>query len=589
MARDQRGFVDTQDNQKSYNEKFVDNDSGPYVGVVKVTSDPLKMGRLGVNIPALSITNNPSPSQVIWCHYLSPFYGGKPELAVSSTDPESYRDNQTSYGFWAVPPDIDTEVLVIFAKGENNENSAYWIGCIQKPKINQQIPGFGSTNRVPTSTAREAGRTGQTSYGTDFLPSGDINRNFQHKAGTLVNADRLDLPLNDLLADQLLQEGLVQDTIRGTTSSSANRESPSRVFGINTPGPVRADSRAKNIGLLGTTVRPDRELGHSLVMDDGDTNGNNKLTRIRTSTGHQILLHDTAGTVYIANGSGNAWVEMDGQGRINFYSNRGISMRTEGDFNLHADKNINFHAKAKINFTAEDNLVLNSEKYIYAMGDSGILSASQNGTIRDYASDGISSFTEGTQLHGANGRIDLAGDQVHFNSRSAETVWGPTWLEPSHDKIDLQPVQVTDIVSKEPISQRGVVNTRNTETTVKDSQTDKSQPVFVTHEPYARAKTENERKIEFVDTVMTSLAAENPTLSTEELGVIRLKLLGARDVDGVINTVKQIAVTDPKVIVKDRVLSELNSVANKIKEEIKDALSDAVSTAKDTAKDALGI
>jgi len=29
--RDARGFTDTQDNQKSYNEKYVDNDPGPYV------------------------------------------------------------------------------------------------------------------------------------------------------------------------------------------------------------------------------------------------------------------------------------------------------------------------------------------------------------------------------------------------------------------------------------------------------------------------------------------------------------------------------------------------------------------------------
>lgn len=585
--RDARGFIDTHTNQKDFNEKFVDNDPGPYVGVVKITVDPLKMGRLGVNIPALSNSSNPSSGQIIWCHYLSPFYGAKPLNAVSASDPNSYIQNQTSYGFWAVPPDVDTEVLVIFAKGENNENSAYWIGCVQQPKVNQQVPGFGSTKR--SVNAREAARTGQTNYGTDFLPSGDINRNFDKPGETLATSNKWDLPLNDLLADQLTSEGLIQDNIRGTTSSSASRETPSQVFGINTPGPVRADSRRKNIGLGGKPVRADRDLGHSFVMDDGEAGGDNQLTRIRTSTGHQILLHDTAGTVYIANGSGNAWVEMDGQGRINLYSNRGISMRTEGDFNLHADKNINFHAKQKINLTAEDNLVLNSEKYIYAMGDSGILSASQNGSIRHYAEDGISSFTKGTQLHGANGRIDLAGDEVHFNSRSPQEVWGPTWLEPSHDKIDLQPVQVKDIVSKQPISKQGAVNTRNTETTVKDSQTDKSQSVFITHEPYARTKTEDERKKEFVSTVMTSLAAENPTLTTDELNVIELRLLGARDVDGVINTVKQIAVTDPKVVVKDRVLSELNAAANKIKEEIKNALSDAVSTAKDTAKDALGI
>lgn len=482
--RDARGFTDTQDNQKSYNEKYVDNDPGPYVGVVKAVVDPLKMGRLGVNIPAISNTTTPKPSQVIWCHYLSPFYGSKPLSTVSTTDANSYKENQTSYGFWAVPPDIDTEVLVIFAKGENNENSAYWIGCIQKPKINQQIPGLASTKR--SVNARDLARSGQTNYGTDFLPSGDLNRNFSKPGNTLSNSDTWDLPLNDILADQLLSEGLVQDNVRGTTSSAANRETPSQVFGINTPGPISSDSRKQNVGISGTTVRPDRELGHSFVMDDGDVNGNNQLTRIRTSTGHQILLHDTEGTVYIANGSGNAWVEMDKSGRISLYSNRGISMRTEGDFNLHADKNINFHAKENIKFTSEKDLVLNSQKYIYAMGDSGILNASQNGSVRHFAKDGITSYTNGTQLHGAGGRIDLSGSQVHFNSVGAKSIWGPGWLKPSHKKIDLQPVKVTDIKSEQPINNRGVVQTKQTETTVRDHKTKKHSDVFITHEPFKR-------------------------------------------------------------------------------------------------------
>ena len=71
------GFTDTHDNQKRFGDNYMDKDSGPYIAVVKVTEDPLRMGRLGVNIPALSNTVNPKPSQLIWCQYLSPFYGAK--------------------------------------------------------------------------------------------------------------------------------------------------------------------------------------------------------------------------------------------------------------------------------------------------------------------------------------------------------------------------------------------------------------------------------------------------------------------------------------------------------------------------------
>ena len=40
MAYSSAGFTDTQDNQKSFNEKYVDNDPGPYIATVKVTVDP---------------------------------------------------------------------------------------------------------------------------------------------------------------------------------------------------------------------------------------------------------------------------------------------------------------------------------------------------------------------------------------------------------------------------------------------------------------------------------------------------------------------------------------------------------------------
>ena len=114
------GFADTQDNLKEFSNKYSVADSGPFIGVIKDTQDPLRMGRLGVVIPALAKVDglDPTPGKVIWCQYLSPFYGAKPFKAVSKTEPYNFKQNQTSYGMWAIPPDIDTNVLVIFAKGQ---------------------------------------------------------------------------------------------------------------------------------------------------------------------------------------------------------------------------------------------------------------------------------------------------------------------------------------------------------------------------------------------------------------------------------------------------------------------------------------
>ena len=74
---DKRGLVDSLDNQKWLKQKYLNVNPGPYIGVVKYVEDPLRMGRLGVSIPALNLVqdNKPDAGNIIWCQYLAPFYG----------------------------------------------------------------------------------------------------------------------------------------------------------------------------------------------------------------------------------------------------------------------------------------------------------------------------------------------------------------------------------------------------------------------------------------------------------------------------------------------------------------------------------
>ncbi len=554
MAYTSAGFTDTQDNQKSFNEKYIDNDPGPYIATVKVTNDPLKMGRLGVNIPALSQTTNPTSSQIIWCQYLSPFYGAKSINAVSEIDPYLYKETQHSYGMWAVPPDVDTDVLVIFAKGEQSNASAFWIGCVQKPLVNQQVPGHGAS--VNTSKAAEAQEASETSkladYGTEFLPAGEKNQRLYAPGEILQNIDKWKYPVNDVLADQLKKQGLVQDTVRGTTSSSARRESPSRVFGINTPGRIRPDSRELNIGLDNTKVQTDRDPGHSFVMDDGAADGTNQLTRLRTASGHQLLMNDSEGVVYLANGSGKAFIEMDTDGTVSVYSDGGINMRSGRDFNLHSDMNINFHAKGAINFTSETNVALNAEGYVFAMGEKGILNSSQKGSVRNYARDGISSFTDGTQLHGAGGRIDLAGSQVHFNSVGASSAWGPGWLKP--DAIGIKVTDgLIDIDDDNPLPQ-GKPNKIENKTTVSD---------FVTHEPYDR-QSSTQRTKAYINEAMAEIKATSPELSATELKIIKAELLKQPSIKAVSDKLGKIVKLNDKIKLPIKNLNTLVAKADAI-------------------------
>jgi len=592
---DSRGFTDSQDNQKSFNEKYVDNDPGPYLATVKTAVDPLRMGRLGVNIPALTNTTDPKASQITWCQYLSPFYGVKSLKATSKTDPYDFKATQQSYGMWAVPPDIDTTVLVIFAKGENQNANAFWMGCVQDPMTNQMVPGNGSTDKTRVAAGNtDFSQNKQELYGTDVVPAGEKNRNMFGPGDTISSADKWNYPINDILAKQLELEGLIQDQIRGTTTSSARRETPSQVFGWNTPGRIRTDSEPKNIGLNGAPVKTDRETGHSFVMDDGDVDGNNQLTRLRTASGHQILMHDTEGTVYIANGSGKAFIEMEKDGTVSVFSDGGINMRTKQDFNLHSDRHVNFHAKGSLNFTAEQNVNLNGGFNVQTMAKNSILNSSQ-GDLRSYAATQITSFTSGTQMHGAGGNIDLAGAQVHMNSQGARAGWGPSWLVPEHDRVGIKvtggevgDAALIDIDSVKPFRpynskiddktigvdkfDNAVVQKKSgaqpnriaNKTTVSD---------FVTHEPYTRTSSTAIRK-RYINQIMESIESENPGVSAQDLENIKKRLLSKDSIDSVSDELNKIvsvtsdkisnfASTEIKKLVGDNTkldLSQLNSI-----------------------------
>lgn len=494
---------------------------GPYLGIVKGNMDPTRMGRLKVHIPSLAKTSDPSENQLITCEYLAPFYGAKGGKYAKGAG-TSFEDSQHSYGMWMVPPDLETKVLVIFAEGKMEQ--AYWIGCVQDPYTNHMTPGIASSTNTNdaldgTFEGPDAGfqQDKKSKYGTTNVPSGELNRNRQ---GALQNGNYESIPKPiHPFAETLLKQGLSADDIRGNTSSSARRETPSQVFGISTPGRKDETTTKVNVGTRDSEAKDfvTRKTGHTFVMDDGDVDGNNQLTRLRTASGHQLLMHDTEGVVYLANGSGKAFIEMDTDGTISVYSDGGINMRSGRDFNLHSDMNINFHAKGSLNFTAEQNVNLNAEMNVHAMAKEAIRVSSQ-GTLSSYAGTVLSSFSAGTQMHGSARNFDLAGAEVHFNSQSARAGWGPSWLVPEHANVGIKvtggPGGLIDIDDDNPIV-AGKPNKIENKTTVTD---------FVTHEPYDR-QSSTARTKKYINEAVEEIKKSSPGLSASELKLIKSELL----------------------------------------------------------------
>jgi hypothetical protein len=237
--------------------------------------------------------------------------------------------------------------------------------------------------------------------------------------------------------DILNRQGLLLDDIRGITSSSARREWPSAVFGISTPGPIDKQDGAKKAksGKIDNqaTTFVSRLGGSSFVMDDGDdkflrlssagtgppeyasvengetirtgtvTKGDvtiphNELIRIRTRTGHQILLHNSEDLIYIGNARGTSWIELSSNGKIDIYAEDSISIHTKNDLNFYADRDINMECGRNFNTK------VGGEMQTEVIADQNSI---VNGNQSNWVIGNVNTTIDGNHLHKNGGNFDL--------------------------------------------------------------------------------------------------------------------------------------------------------------------------------------
>jgi hypothetical protein len=452
-------------NRQNRTSTYTEVNPGPYIGIVKDNVDPSKMGGLRVLIPSLSGVNEGFAGQLYDVQYLMPFYGAKSVNALSGStagDVADYEDGAHSYGMWMVPPDIDSRVLVIFVEGKVSQG--FWFGCVQDPLTNHMIPGIAASKDTVGETSSEDTTQDlkKEIYGTDIVPAGEVNRKLYNFSGGAGSTDRLRKPIHPF-ANTLRDQGLTQDTVRGTTTSSARRESPSAVFGISTPGRVDPARRKVKLGPVDALedIPVVRNSGHTFVMDDGDVEGDNQLIRLRTSSGHQLLMHDTAGVMYLANAKGTVWMEFSNDGAVDIYAQKGYNIRSGGDINFHSEGDINMYANRNIKIKANEHLgqdpMDRTIKGIISI-DGSIINQLANKSMNLSVNEGYYSlrtamgiYTQaagGQQIHQASGQVHLVGSQVHFNSMPAD----PNLLQPLKRTAFNQPhgtgteeVQVPDV------------------------------------------------------------------------------------------------------------------------------------------------
>jgi hypothetical protein len=407
---------------------------GPFIGVVKNNVDPTRQGRLQVYIEQFAGPDPEDKSLWVTVSYCPSFYGATPRSPGKKGDTDSVGGyiggNPQSYGMWFTPPDLGVSVLCVFASGDPSQG--YYIGCIPDQGMTHMIPAIGA------SSAYDLQNSDQKSYykGATVLPVTEINPE-NAKIDDNPQFFKQPKPVHSFVAAEMFQQGTLADVQRGPISSTSQRESPSGVFGLSTPGRAVyqggiSESDVKTRIAAGSITATDvnivgRRGGHSIVLDDGDLEGKDNLVRIRTAAGHQITMSDDGNFFYIIHANGQTWLEFGQEGTLDVYATNSVNVRTQGTINLHADEDINMFAGKTINMKSMAGTTLESEKKL-------TLSSNDEMTFYSKArigvlADGSLAIVSNKGSWNAGGAMVLQAGGIDLNGGSAESVAAPVKLE----------------------------------------------------------------------------------------------------------------------------------------------------------------
>jgi hypothetical protein len=405
---------------------------GPFTGIVMSSVDPTRAGRLRVFIEAFADGGPDSKndeSKWTTVSYMPAFFGSTPVNTTTGVNNEigKYPGNANSYGMWFTPPDIGVTVVCIFVNGDRSQG--YYIGVIPEDGLGNQVPAGAAS-----STNFDFANKNQEEYfaGATRLPVSEININNE----AIFNDPRFydgKKPVHSYVAQGLFQQGLINDIERGTITSSSQRETPSSVFGISTPGlPIFQGGMKPNDirkKLSEGSIKPadaqviGRVGGHSLVMDDGNLEGDNALVRLRTTKGHQITMSDTGNFFYIIHANGQTWLEFGVEGTVDVFSTNSINLRTNGDINLHADRDINMFAGRNLKMKSAETMEIESVTNIVMSAQTDITMYSK-ATVGIKA-DGTLTLNSKSGSWGAGPSLVLKAGEIDLNGPAAGTVPTP--------------------------------------------------------------------------------------------------------------------------------------------------------------------
>lgn len=436
-----------------------------YLGKVRDTRDPQKMGRIKVWIPDVSGDRD---NNATWftASYCSPFAGAsfvndgffrdtssQTDIAKASevvtdrtpTNEEGKLGGRQGYGMWFPAPDVGNDVLVAFISGD--PVNCIYFGSLFPQDQNFMVPG------APVAPYTEA----------DGLPinSGPALETDLRNVNNLRTDSPQRKPFTSL-AQGLINQGLQDDTTRGQSTAGGRRETPSQAYGFLTPS------------------------GHQIVYDDGDAHGAGSMIRFRTRSGVQLLIDEISGNIYAITKNGRTWIELSDDGNFDVYGQANVSVHAESgninlvtssdDINIQSAKDINLRAGGNINCFAEHNTSIVAKSDLKAnaggqimLGSTGQATLASSDSVSVSAGGKVSVSGSGVALGSggsigisAGGPVNIVGSEVN-NNVGAGLAPDPGNMDPPdlpdlYNNLPQAPVNENGVRKKGPNSLTAIVS-----------------------------------------------------------------------------------------------------------------------------------
>lgn len=337
------------------------------IGIVVDTNDPQQMGRVRARVAAFGDTPNSILENLPWCRYVSPFGGVTTQLSRGNENETS--EGAVAYGMWNIPK-LGAQVLVGCLEGD--PASRFWLGCL----FDEQLPHTMPHGRFSYQSSNGSGQPeGPLTSGS--APVQPLYKNWVKAFKSFVNnfewrtrgADRSVTGFTQQIKDTFPYEPFESDDEDVTFTEQDGKQVISRQgYDLSRIDPQRKPKETKQN--LDSQVYAWTTPGfHAISMDDRLKNCR---MRLRTATGHQILLDDTNERIYISTNEGANWIEMDSDGSIDIFGTQRISIHAENDINLTSNKTIRMYAKDSIHMHADNEIRTHSVKDTHVVTDANL-------------------------------------------------------------------------------------------------------------------------------------------------------------------------------------------------------------------------